>query len=631
MSNQPVLIVTAGHIDHGKSALVKALTGTDPDRLEEEKRRGMTIDLGFAFLTDNIAFVDVPGHERFVKNMVSGIAPVAAVLLVIAADDGVMPQTREHLAILHLLGLQSGLIVINKVDLVEEEWLQLVIADVRQLVQGTFLENAPLFKTSTVTGEGIEELKTYLTTLSMRQTYSQTSSIFRLPVDRIFSAKGYGTVVTGSVISGRVRIGEEIEIVPAGKKCHIRRLESHNQVCESVTVGQRAAINLVGVERQEIKRGDFLATPCAFIPTTLLTAQLSLLEESPELEYNDLARVHLGTGEFMARVRLIGKNSLRRGESGIAQFIFSEKVAAAFRERFIVRSFSPQYTIGGGLVLEVNPKPLRKKDQVYAEELQSLVSEPLSSWLVFYLKHKTEMLCAAQELAVNFTCDLTELEANLAQLIKSQEVSRINESYILTEHLQATRAKILATITQFHRENPLTPAIEKANLLATLKIDTRLGSFLLDDLIRSKLLKTVDEGYALPNFEPVLNDRQQELLNVIEMTVAQAGLMPPTIEELAAQYQLSQAELRALLNLLVLNGKITILDKVFPFHQQALSAARNTIVEFLRKNGSGTVSALKSCMNISRKWTLPILNYFDQQGVTIRDGELRRLREDAHV
>lgn len=628
MSEQPILIVTAGHIDHGKSSIVKALTGTDPDRLEEEKRRGMTIDLGFAFLTENIAFVDVPGHERFVKNMVAGIAPMAVAMLVVAADDGVMPQTREHLAILQLLGLQQGLIVINKIDLVTDDWLELVVGEVQQLVQETFLAKAPLFKVSAADGTGIVELKNYILRLADNLApVPSGDDVFRLPIDRVFSVKGYGTVVTGSVISGRVRTGEELEVVPLGKRTMVRRLETHNQVVSQVSVGQRAAINLPGIEKQDLRRGYTLTTPEVLSATKLLTVSITLLPGVRPVEYNELVHVDLGTGEYLARVRWIGRNALEEGAIGIAQLVFDEPVAAGFRDRFIIRAYSPPQTIGGGQVLENNPRHLRKKEAAYAGRLLELSDAPLQAWLVFYLEQNPQRLVTTTELARQFTCTAENISHELAPLIADRTILAWQTGYQLTYRIEQLMQQLEDLLTTWHAENMWLPSIDKGRILQTLAVEPQLGNLILTQMERQQRLKSVAGGYALPNFTPHLDAAQQQLLQQIETMLRATALQPPTTSELATMLRIDSDMLQALLNLLVWQEKIKIVEKVFPFDSQAIARAQAAIIEFFKNKSHATVSELKEVLGVSRKYAVPLLNYFDQIGLTIRAGDWRRLRE----
>lgn len=631
MNPRPVLIVTAGHIDHGKSALVKALTGTDPDRLAEEKERGMTIDLGFAFLTDQIAFVDVPGHERFIKNMVSGIAPMAVAMLVVAADDGVMPQTREHLAILQLLGLQQGLIVVNKVDLVTEDWLELVVADVHQLVHDTFLNDAPIFKTSTIDNTGLDELRQYILNLPTRlaEPEGASSDVFRMPIDRVFTVKGYGTVVTGSVISGSLRVGAEVELLPQGRRLTVRRVETHYRQEDQIFTGQRAAINLPGIERHELQRGDFLATPGIFSATRLLTVHLSILEEAAPVEYNDPLWVHLGTGVHLARVRWIGTNTVPGGAVGIAQLLFEQPVSAGFQERFIVRRYSPMQTIGGGVVLETNPRPLRKKDSDYSARLQALRGQPLERWLLFYLDEHRQDLVSLDTLSRQFSRSASEIEKTLQPLIQSKQILAVKEGHITKNSFEDLISRIENYLSAYHRRNPLVPAIAKSQILSDLNLSPALGNFLLSQMLQSGRLKQVNDGYALPAFYPEPSPEEQVLIQKIEAQLIAAGLNPPSIAELASQLNLAPEKLFTILNLLVYQGRVLLIAKTFPFHCEAVAKAKQKLLTFFQTHPTATVSELKDILNSSRKYTIPLLNYFDQVGLTIREGDLRRLREQT--
>ncbi len=620
-----LIIGTAGHIDHGKSALVKALTGTDPDRLAEEQERGMTIDIGFAFLNDKIAFIDVPGHERFIKNMVTGAATVEVAMLVIAADDGVMPQTREHLEILKLLGIRNGLIVINKIDLVKADWLEMITEDVRQLVKGSFLENAPVFKVSAVTGSGLSELRRYLTELPAGIPEVQSSGLFRLPVDRVFSAKGFGTVVTGTVLSGAVKVGDEVEIMPTGQRVKIRGLQSHNNTVGSIARGQRAALNLAGVTRSEIERGMLIVTPGAFRKTNLLTVYLESLPQSPPIKYNDQLRLHLGTGEYIVRIRLIGRDQLLPGTVGIVQLIFGRPVSAGFRDRFILRSYSPLETIGGGIVLENCPEPLRKKDLAVAAGLEKLVAAGYDEWLKWLVLRRGKQLTTTAELSQALTVSPDEIAALLTRLIDGNVLREINGKLIAAEQFSANTEKIITTLTDFHRKNPLLNGLEKATLYGQLHLEEMLGDGLIDELNKAGKVNLLGDKLALAGFTPQLNNGQTSRQERILAEIVGSGLTPPTLTELAEKFQTDPAELRQLINLLIEQQKVVLIDRIFPFSTTTLDQAGERLTQFLQRKSAATVSELKDALGVSRKYAIPILNYFDQKGVTVRNGDLRRL------
>ena len=370
-----IVIGTAGHIDHGKTALVKALTGTDTDRLPEEKSRGVTIDIGFAFLGDDITIIDVPGHERFIKNMVTGISSISYVILVIAADDGVMPQTREHLDILNILGVKEGCVVLNKTDLVKPDWLDLVETDIKTLLKGTFLEKAMILRASSVTGDGIEDIKKHLKNIIAVIKDKTDKGYFRLPIDRAFSVKGFGTVVTGTVISGSVKKGDLLDALPGGVEVKVRGIQKHNLDAESAEIGERAALNLSGVNLTEVGRGHHLSERGYLHSTSLLEARIELLQNAPKkLSNRNRVRLHLGTGEVMGRVSILGGKDIEPGESGLVQIFLEKESAVAVGDKFIMRRYSPSLTIGGGIVLQISNKRYKRSDK-YIQDILSQLTE----------------------------------------------------------------------------------------------------------------------------------------------------------------------------------------------------------------------------------------------------------------
>lgn len=622
---KPLIIGTAGHIDHGKSALLKTLTGTDPDRLEEEQRRGLTIDIGFAFLSENIAFIDVPGHERFIKNMITGASTIDMAMLVIAADDGIMPQTREHLDILQFLGIKTGLIVITKLDLVSDDWLELVIEDVKKFIKGTFLEKAPIFTVSSVTGKGIKKLKKGILSLSSRFQRKEATGLLRMPIDRVFTLKGYGTIVTGSVISGKITVGNEIEIQPLGEKVRVRGIQSHNRAVDSITAGHRAALNLQGIEKESIKRGYSVCTPGYYLPTNLLTCKISLLSSAPTLKYNSRVRIHLGTGEYIARVRLIGRDKLEPGESAIAQVTFDKVVSAGFRYRFIIRSYSPLSTIGGGIVLDVNPKPLKKKQVDAIVGIQNLIDGDINTCIEWFFQKKDLQIVSDSYLARKLSLPLKDITENLQILENRKKIIRINRGCISTIILSQTKEEMLNTILKFHKENPLIYGIEKLVLFKQIDVIGPIGNWILDTLKNNRKIKIQGNRISLYDFQPELTDKQEETLNKLENEFLKGGFSPPGYEKLMSKISIQEDELQELITLLSNRKKVLIIGKNTIFHRDIIDKGEKLIEEFLKKKGVATVSELKNILGTSRKWAIPLLNYYDQIGLTIRDGDLRRL------
>jgi selenocysteine-specific elongation factor len=626
---RPIIIGTAGHIDHGKSALVKALTGADPDRLLEEKQRGMTIDIGFAFLNENIALIDVPGHERFVKNMVTGASTIDTALLVVAADDGIMPQTKEHFDILRLLKIPRGVIAITKIDLVEPDWIDLVEKEIRELVNGSFLENAPIFRVSAITNAGIEELKNYLLTLpNLIQRQSAGREIFRLPVDRVFVMTGYGTVVTGSVLGGTVAVGDELEILPIQRLVKVRGIQSHNRAVTSISAGHRAALNIQGIEAKQLRRGFELATPDYFQPTKLLSCSVTLLPTAPPVKSNTQVRLHLGTAEYLTRIRSIGRNGLSAGETGIAQLVLDEPVTAGFRDNFIIRQCSPMITIGGGVVLETQPVPLRQKDVQAAASLQKWTTESIISLIQKLLTDNPLQLYQVHQLATIFSCHDDEIRDYLIQFEKDNNVVQIERFWNSTSQHEELKNKILHLISDYHREESLSSGITKAAIGEKLQLSPVLVNFLLKRLAAEERVKIAGDKVALTDFEIQFSLAQQKFLVTLETTLNQAEFNPMDLQEIQRSTELSAKEVWGLLAYLVDKQRVIQIDKDKFLAAEIVNRGAILIRDYLLKQRSATVSELKTILNTSRKWAVPLLNYYDKIGLTIRIGDQRVLNEE---
>ncbi len=623
---RPIIVGTAGHIDHGKSALVKALTGTDPDRLLEEKQRGMTIDIGFAFLNENIALIDVPGHERFVKNMVTGARTIDTALLVVAANDGIMPQTREHFDILQLLKIPRGVIAITKIDLVETGWIDLVEKEIRELTRDSFLENAPIFRVSAITNSGIDELKNYLLSLTgVIQPQATAQQIFRLPIDRIFVMKGYGTVVTGSVLSGTVAVGDELEVLPIQKLVKVRGIQSHNRVVVRISAGHRAALNIQGIEAKQLRRGFELATPGYFQPTKLLSCSITLLPTAPPVKSNTQVRLHLGTAEYLARVRFVGRSGLSAGETGIVQLVLDESATAGFRDHFIIRQYSPMITIGGGVVLETQPTPLRQKDIQAAESLQQWVTENIFLLILKLLEDNPLQLYQVHQLATIFSCHDEEIQDYLLRLEKDGIVVRIEKFWCSTSQHEKLKKKILDLISDYHREEPLASGITKATIEEKLRLSPVLVNVLLKRLAAEKQLKITGDKVTLADFEIRFSPMQQKFLMTLEAALRQAEFSPMDLQEIQHSTELSAKEVWGLLAYLVDQQKIIQIDKDKFMATEVVNRGIILIREYLLKKHSATVSELKIILNTSRKWAVPLLNYYDKIGLTNRIGDQRVL------
>ena len=460
-----VVMGTAGHIDHGKTQLIKTLTGIDTDRLKEEKERGITIDLGFAHLTcedgTEVGVIDVPGHERFVRNMLAGVGGIDLVMLVIAADEGVMPQTREHLAICQLLRVKEGLVALTKTDLVDEDWLELVSEDTREFLKGTFLEDKPIVPVSAKSGQGIAELRRVLQALVARVPPKQLEGKFRLPVDRVFTIRGFGTVVTGTLFSGTIRVEERIEIYPKGIGAKVRGLQVHNASVPEAVAGQRTAINLQGIDKMELERGNVLGRPGEFAPTFMLDAVLQHLADAPRpLRHRARVRLHVGTSEIMGRVILLDRDDLAPGEEAYVQLRLEEPAIVLPRDRFVIRSYSPVQTIGGGMVIDVQPAKHRRGEAGLADHFQLLADGSPEEIFAHHLKQATHQGLRLAEFLPRVELSEARLRQVATTLQRAGRVRAVNTDmgwYLHADALDTLTRELRRYLETYHRQNPLKP------------------------------------------------------------------------------------------------------------------------------------------------------------------------------
>ncbi len=639
MALAPIILGTAGHIDHGKSSLIKSLTGTDPDRLKEEKLRGITIELGFASLTlpngQLLGIVDVPGHERFVRHMVAGATGMDLVALVIAADEGVMPQTREHLEICELLKVKQGLVVLTKIDLVEEDWLDLVEEEVREAMVGTFLEGAPIVRFSAVTGVGTEAMLATLTELAAQVPHKPASGIFRLPVDRVFTIKGFGTVVTGTAISGRLKVGDAVMIYPRLYKARVRSLQMHGAAVEELLAGSRAAVNLQGLEREEMERGMVVATPGSLVPSRRVDAFIEVLHSVPRpLKHRQAVRFHTGTSERLAVPLLLDADELPPGASGYVQFILKEPVSLKPGDRFVVRNLSPAVTWGGGQILHVNPgRHKRHQDKVIAG-LKTLEQGTPEEQVRFYLEEAGPAGLSRPELAAMLPWTPPELANLLNALAHKGEAlfyDQENQRYVLTATTRALEEESRQTLKSYHRENPLKPGLSKEELRRKLppQMDVRLFNEILGSLTRQKQVVQEKDLVRLTTHKVKLALDQEETTRRLEALYRQGQLSPPTLKEVEAALSLPLTQIQPLLRVLVNQGSLAKVKEDLYFHSEALAPLKVKLVDFLKNNGEISIPQFKDLTQASRKFTIPLLEYFDTNRVTVRVGEARRLRDGA--
>jgi selenocysteine-specific elongation factor len=630
-SERQYVVGLAGHIDHGKTALVKALTGIDTDSLKEEKSRGITIDLGFAHLTPNITLIDVPGHERLIKNMVAGVSTIDMVLFVIAADDGIMPQTREHLDIVRLLGISKGIFVITKVDLVEPDWIDLVEEELRSILNGSGFEDAAIMKTSTETGEGISEVKKTLLDLMKKIQLRQHDGIFRLPIDRAFLKAGFGSIVTGSVLSGEIKVGDTVEILPEKIIARIRGLQSHDVKVNKVLTGYRAAINLAGTDRLNLYRGQILTEPNYYEPVTSFNAHVQVLPGSMYLLKSQMRiRIHIHTSEVLGRLILMEKKEIPAGENGLVQVRLENPVYLSYRDRFIIRQFSPQITIGGGLVLETNPAKFRKRyEKVIVQNLLKLRDGAPSEVVLTCFSTLEIHPLSPKQLQIKSGLSREMLESELKTLMGDKKVLEIEhgkEKYYCSEsQLQLVLKKICREIERYHHRFPGRAGITMAELSShliksftenTIKIAISHG-------LDKKLINQTDEILYLSTFQSKLSGEQQVLLDEIEDRYRTSGFNPPTTLELMEALKIKESIFREMVNILKEQRRLVIIDEKIFYHVESFEKILSLSRNFFLDNSEMRVADLKELTGTSRKHAIPLLTYLDTRGYTHREGDIR--------
>jgi selenocysteine-specific elongation factor len=632
-----VIVGTAGHIDHGKSSLVEALTGTDPDRLEEEKRRGITIDLGFAFLEEGgvrFGFVDVPGHERFVKNMLAGAWGVDVLLLVIAADEAIKPQTREHFDICRLLGVQSGVIALTKIDRVNAETQELSRLEIEEFVQGSFLAKAPIVPVSAKTGAGLVELKSALSQAAKEIADKDPQHYFRLPIDRSFSVKGFGTVVTGTLVAGQISTEGEVELLPPLQKLRVRGLQTAGKAVTHAEAGQRTAVNLAGVEHRAIRRGMTLATPGKFRLSRRIDVRLELLPSARPLKHRAELHFHAGTSETVGEVLLYGKAELEPGENGLAQIRLQEEVLLVRGDRFIVRQFSPVITIGGGTVLDPLARRPAKKDTGRLAFLQ--IAEKGSREEILLAMTERNILGVAMNEFVARTGWLeSEIQSAAERLAKSANARIVSGAplVLFSERLFVEICeKLRSRVDKFHKENPLVPGIAREELRAILGKRVRLETFqsALDELVAQKKLLVQGDLVKKPGAELTLTAAESKAREQIEQAFRKAGLTVPSAKEVLSQLAIDSRNAEKILQILLREKVLVRVSPDLLFHQDALQQLEDLLQNYKRtKSERIGVPSFKDLTGVTRKYAIPLLEYLDRQRLTRRVGDERVILKDV--
>lgn len=622
--NRQVVIGLSGHIDHGKTALVKSLTGVNTDKLDQEIDRGMTIDIGFAFLTENITMIDVPGHEKFVKNMMSGVSGIDVAILVVAADDGVMPQTREHFEILKLLDVSTGVIVINKIDIADDEWLELVEMDVQELVEGSFLENATIHKVSALNNTGIENLKNNLVSICDSVPPKKDRGIFRMSVDRAFSIKGFGTVATGTVSSGSVQIGKNIEILPSGVKSKIRGLQSHTMSVDEVFLGDRAAINIQSIDIDKVSRGSVICTPNSLSETHKIAAHFHLLSsEKKPLIQNQRVRVHLGTQEVMARVALIDARQLEPNSSAPIMLRLESPLIAGREDKFIIRSYSPVHTIGGGYVLDTE---LSDKWKVIKDYISKLDTLDKKGQIQLIVENQFAYPITLSRLSTRLTISIDKVKTIIDEDDAINLIDYKRENWVVT-NLQRDKIEknILEYLRKYHELNPYKGGVQKETIRQKIKGDVLFTDFLLESLENQNAVKQSNELWALSSFEIELNKDelmiQDELIHILD----KEGFTSSSFKELATKIDFDAEKVMVLLNILEQQGKIIRISGNLMFTKNNFDNLRQELLSHFQSTTTLSVSEFKDLAKTSRKYAVPLLEYFDKLKITYRHENNRKL------
>ena len=632
-----LVLGTAGHIDHGKSSLVRALTGIDTDRLKEEKARGITIELGFAHLElpGGIRFgiVDVPGHEKFVRAMVSGVGGMDLVMLVIAADEGVMPQTREHLDILKLLGVKNGLVVLTKCDLVEQEWLDLVTGEVREFVTGSFLADSPIVPLSARTGAGMDSLKSELARLADITVGKRHEGNFRLPVDRVFTVAGFGTVVTGTLLSGEIAVGDELELLPSRREGRVRGIQAHGHKEDKGEAGQRLAVNVQGVDLSDVTRGDVVVPRGVFKTTRVVDVRLDYLSSAPkELKHRATVRFHSATYEVQAQVFLLDRKTLQPGDSAYVQLRLSEPVLLVSGDRYILRVASPSATVGGGVVLDPFPPPRRRRNEDAIQLLESL--ELLEYQRIAALIIGQSLLSGVEfeEILLRSGMPRKSAEMALALLLGSGDIVQMTREpriFLTQEAFGALRDGLVEEVARFLALNPHKVGIGKEELKTRLpkRSDQRFFTPLLTAMER--------DGVALPERDIVRlahrpdNASPAELNSLAKGIVSllhEKGIEPPTVKEITEHLHCDQKSLRDIMTALARNGEVVRVSNDLFYSAADLNSLRDKLISYLRENGEITPPVYRDLTGLSRKFLIPLLELFDSEKITIRVGDKRVLR-----
>lgn len=634
-----IILGTAGHIDHGKTSLVKALTGVETDRLKEEKERGITIELGFASLDlpdgRHVGVVDMPGHEKFVKNMVAGASGIDVVTMVIAADEGVMPQTREHMEICNLMGIRHGIIALTKTDLVDEDLLEMALDDINDFIQGTFLEGKPIIPLSSVTGQGLEAFITTLESICRQIPIRKFSSIFRLPVDRVFSMKGFGTVITGTLASGSIHVGEDIMVYPKRITSKVRGIQVHNSSVETVSAGTRTAINFQGLDKETVFRGDILSTPDTLIESYMVDAHFHYLKSNGKpAKPRTRIRFHSGTSEILGYMVLLDREELLPGDAAPVQFRLESPVCCIKDDRYVIRSYSPVKTIGGGAIL--NPVSQKHKlfDKNVIQGLEGLLLEDAEQTIAFFLSLKGYAGLSLNQLRVMTNISDKRLATTLQKMLAKQEIVQTDKErqiYVNGAFFDEFKTKVLEKIAAYHVANPLKEGMPTQELKSKFQYieDAKFFNILFTRLAKENTIVQDKNIIKLTDFKVALQVDQHAVKEKIIRIYKDGGLTPPFFRTVCQELNLDQKTAKDVLQILIDEKQIVKTKDDLNFDARAISDLTEMLIAFLKENESITTPEFKDMTGISRKFVIPLIEYFDSVNLTIRVGDTRQLRRKS--
>lgn len=631
-----IILGTAGHIDHGKTSLVKALTGIETDRLKEEKERGITIELGFASLDlpngQHIGIVDMPGHEKFVKNMVAGSSGIDIVVMVIAADEGVMPQTREHMEICTLMGVEHGMVAMTKTDMVDEDLLEMALEDIQDFVENTFLEDKPVIPVSSVTGQGLENFTKELETICSKLPPRQYSSIFRLPVDRVFSMKGFGTVITGTLISGNVEVGNEIMVYPQKITSKVRGIQVHSSGVDKADAGTRTAINFQGLDKASVDRGDILSTPNALLPSYMVDGHFLYLNSNAKpLKARTRVRFHSGTSEIMGYLVLLDREELLPGDEACVQFRLEAPVCCIKDDRYVVRSYSPVKTIGGGTILNPASQKHKFSDKNVLQGLEKLMTDNMEESILSALSLNSYQGVSFPQLKVMTNIQDKKLLATLQKLLARQEIIQTDKEkqiYVHGSVFETFKEKLTHQLQTYHEDNPLKEGMPTQELKSKFQYidDSRFFNILFTKLSKENLIILDKNIIKLAGHKVAMAVDQEEIKQKISSIYSDSGLTPPFFRTICQDLDLDKKTASDVLHMLLDEKKIIKTKDDLYFDSKAIADLENKLVAFLKAKESITTPEFKEMIKVSRKFVIPLIEYFDSVNLTIRVGDTRQLR-----